>query len=77
VLAKYKDVLTNGLPKEQPLRREVDQEIEVLPPAEPPSKAPSRLKKQVSHLLKKGFVRLSKSPYGALLLLMNKKDGKL
>jgi len=72
VLGKYKDVLTNELPKELPPRREVDHKIEVLPGAEPPSKPPYRLnqkelmelKKQLNDLLERGYVRPSKSPYG-------------
>ena len=85
VLAKYGDVLTNELPMELPPRREVDHKIEVLPGAEPPSKAPYRLnqkelmelKKQLNDLLERGYVRPSKSLYGALVLFVNKKDGKL
>lgn len=85
VLAKYKDVLTNELPKKLPPRREVDHKIEVIPGAEPPSKAPYRLnqkelmelKKQLNDLLERGYVRPSKSPYGAPVLFVDKKDGKL
>ena len=85
VLAKYKDVLTNELPQELPPRREVDHKIEVIPGSEPPSKAPYRLnqkelmelKKQLNDLLARGYIRPSKSPYGAPVLFVDKKDGKL
>jgi clan AA aspartic protease (TIGR02281 family) len=85
VLAEYKDVLTNELPKELPPRREVDHKIEVQPGAEPPSKPPYRLnqkelmelKTQLNDLLERGYVRPSKSPYGAPVLFVDKKDGKL
>ena len=89
VLGKYKDVLTNELPQELPQelppRREVDHKIEVIPGSEPPSKAPYRLnqkellelKKQLNDLLSRGYIRPSKSPYGAPVLFVDKKDGKL
>ena len=84
-LNKYKDVLTNELPRELPPRREVDHKIDVVPGAEPPSKAPYRLdqkklmelKGQLNELLARGYVRPSKSPYGAPVLFVDKKDGKL
>ena len=85
VLGKYKDVLTNELPQELPPKREVDHKIEVIPRSEPPSKAPYQLnqkellelKKQLNDLLSKGYIRPRKSPYGASVLSMDKKDGKL
>ena len=39
VLGKYKDILTNELPQELPLKREVDHKIEMILGSEPPSKA--------------------------------------
>ena len=85
VLGRYKDVLTNELPQELPPTREVDHKIEVIPGSEPPSKAPYRLnqkellelKKQLNDLLSRGYIRPSKSPYGAPVLFVDKKDGKL
>jgi len=35
------------------------------------------LKKQLGELLERGYVRPSKSPYGAPVLFVEKKDGKL
>jgi hypothetical protein len=35
------------------------------------------LKVQLEELLAKGYIKPSKSPYGALVLFVHKKDGKL
>ena len=43
VLDEFQDVLTNELPEELLLVREVDHEIELVPMAEPQNKAPYRL----------------------------------
>jgi hypothetical protein len=85
VIQKFKDVLTKELPNELPPKREVDHKIEVVPGSEPPSKAPYRLdqrelvelKKQLRELSSKGYICQSKSPYGAPVLFVEKKDGKL
>ena len=85
VLKRYQDVMPEDLPNELPPRREVDHKIEVKPETEPPSKAPYRLsqkeleelKSQLDELLAKGYIRQSKSPYGAPVLFVDKKDGKL
>ena len=85
VLGKYKDVFTNELPQELPPKRKVDHKIEVIPGSEPPSKAPYQLnqkellelKKQLNDLLSRGYIRPNKSPYGAPMLFVDKKDGKL
>jgi hypothetical protein len=63
----------------------VDHKIEVIPRAEPPSKALYwlnqvglvDLKKQSNNLLARDYVRPSKSPYRAMVFFMHKKDGKL
>ena len=85
VIQGFGDVLTEELPDELPPRREVDHKIELVPGAAPPSKAPYRmnqrelveLKKQLNELLAKGYIRQSKSPYGAPVLFVDKKGGKL
>ena len=72
--------LSNKLPP----RQEVDHKIKVKPGTEPPSKAPYRLsqkeleelKSQLDELLAKGYIRQSKSFYGAPVLFVDK-DGKL
>ena len=63
----------------------MDHKIEVKPGTEPPSKAPycfsqkelEELKSQLDELLAKGYIRQSKSPYGAPVLFADKKDEKL
>ncbi|XP_048129411.1 uncharacterized protein LOC125313650 [Rhodamnia argentea] len=65
--------------------REVEFVIEIIPGAEPISKAPYRmslselneLKVQLQELLDKGFIRPSASPWGAPMLFVRKKDGSL
>jgi hypothetical protein len=68
-----------------PLKKEVDHKIEVISRLEPPSKVPywlnqvelMELKKKLNDLLARVYVRPSKSPYGASVLFVYKKDGKL
>ncbi|XP_074374411.1 uncharacterized protein LOC141714814 [Apium graveolens] len=70
-----------GLPPE----REVEFSIDLLPDAQPISKAPYRmallelqeLKEQLEELLDKGFIRPSVSPWGAPVLFVKKKDGSM
>ena len=73
------------LPLELPPKREVDYKIELVPGAEPQNKVPYRLnqvefkelKKQVDALLERGYIRQSKSPFGAPVLFVSKKDGQM
>jgi hypothetical protein len=59
--------------------------IEVMPGVAPPTKAPYRmnheelkeLKVQLKELLAKGYIKPSKSPYGAPVFFVHKKDGAL
>ena len=84
VLEKYKDVITDELPKYLPPKKVVDHKIDLVPGAEPPSKAPCRLnqvelqelKRQVNELLERGYIRPNKFSFGALMLFVSKKDGK-
>ena len=76
--------MPEDLPNELSPRREVDHKIEVKPRTKPPLKAPYRLQKeleelksQLDELRAKGYIRQSKSPYGAPVLFVDKKDGKL
>jgi len=85
VLEKFLDVMPEKLPKNLPPRRQVDHAIEVVPGVAPPAKAPYRmsheelkeLKVQLEELLAKGYIKPSKSPYGALVLFVHKNDGML
>ncbi|CAM6082385.1 unnamed protein product [Calypogeia fissa] len=73
------------LPKGLPPRREVDHQIELEPGSASQSKAPYRLnlnermmlKDALEELINQGFIRPSKSPYGAPALFVSKKDGTL
>jgi len=66
-----------------PPSREIEFSIDMVPGAGPVSIAPYRmapaelveLKKQIEELLEKQFIRPSVSPWGALVLLVKKKDG--
>jgi len=77
--------MPEDLPEDLPPRRRVDHAIEVMPGVEPLAKAPYRmsreelkeLKVQLEELLAKGYIKPSKSPYGAPVLFVHKKDGTL
>jgi hypothetical protein len=80
----YLDVfaeVTLGLP----LDREIKFTIDLMPGTQPIHKAPYRiapselkeLKKQLEDLVDRGFIRLSVSPWGAVVLFVGKKDGSL
>ncbi|GJY88434.1 putative nucleotidyltransferase, ribonuclease H [Tanacetum coccineum] len=67
------------------LHSDVEFNIELIPGAEPISKAPYRmapielkeLKDQLQELLERGFIRPSVSPWGAPVLFVKKKDGSM
>jgi hypothetical protein len=85
VLEKFSDALPEELPKDLPSRRQVDHVIKVMPRVAPLTKAPyqmsheelKELKVQLEELLVKGYIKPSKSPYGAPVLFVHKKDGTL
>ncbi|KAE8696991.1 cytochrome P450 78A7-like [Hibiscus syriacus] len=85
VLAEFKDVMPAKLPKKFPPKKEVDHKIELVPNAEPPARAPYRMappeleemRRQLKDLLDAGYIRPSKSPYGAPVLFQKKHDGSL
>jgi len=70
---------------ELPLERKVEFAIDLVPRTSPISIAPYRmsaselgeLKKQLEKLLEKQFISPSVSPWGAPVLLVNKKDGSM
>lgn len=80
VLTQYADLMPDELPKKLPPRRAVDHSIELEPGKQPPPKAPYRLsgpeleglKRQLKELTEAGFIRPSRSPYGAPVLFQRK-----
>jgi hypothetical protein len=85
VLSAYRDVFPEALPPGLPPPREVDHKIELVPGAQPQSRPTFRLsatelaelKQQLEELVKAGFIRPSKSPFGAPILFVKKKDGTM
>jgi len=85
MLKEFSNVMLEELPDELPPRRQVNHAIEVMLGVAPPAKAPYRmnheelreLKVQLEELLAKGYIKPSKSPYGAPVLFVHKKDGIL
>jgi hypothetical protein len=85
ILDEFLNVMLEKLPEDLPLRKQVDHAIEVMPGVVPPAKAPyqmsheelKELKVQLEELFAKGYIKHSKSPYGALVLFVHKKDGTL
>jgi len=81
MLEELPDELLNKLPP----RKQVNHPIEVILGVAPPAKAPYRmsheelkeLKVQLEELFVKGYIKPSKSPYGAPVLFVHKKDGTL
>ena len=77
----FPDELPAGLPPS----REVDHRIELVPGSSPPSRPTIRLsatelaelKKQLEELVAAGFIQPSKSPFGAPILFVKKKDGTM
>jgi hypothetical protein len=65
--------------------REIDHRIDLEPGQNPPSRPTYRmsqpemdeLKKQLSELMDKGYIQESKSPYGAPVIFVKKKDGTM
>ena len=74
-----------SLPAGLPPSREVDHKIELVPGSRPTSRPTFRmsaselaeLKKQLEELVKAGFIQPSKSPFGAPILFVKKKDGTM
>lgn len=85
LLQEFRGVFPESLPPGLPPQRDVDHKIELEPGQPPPSKATYRmsyeelaeLKKQLIDLLEKGHIQPSKSPFGAPVLFVRKKDRSL
>ncbi|CAN6487401.1 unnamed protein product [Victoria cruziana] len=84
IVQEYADVFPEDLPG-LPLEREIEFMIKLMPGVQRISKTPYRmtpaeladLKKQIQELMDKGFIQPSKSPWGAPILFMKKKDGTM
>ncbi|KAL8098129.1 hypothetical protein AgCh_031048 [Apium graveolens] len=84
IVREFPDVFPEELPGLPP-DREAEFFIDLIPGAEPVSKAPYRmapiemkeLAKQLQELLDKGVIRPSVSPWGAPVLFVKKKDGSM
>ena len=84
VVQEFPEVFLDDITKLPP-EREVEFAIDLVPGTRPILIAPYRmsaselgeLKKQLEELLEKQFIRLSVSPWGALVLLVKKKDGSM
>jgi hypothetical protein len=82
IVSEFPDVFPEELPG-MPLERKVEFAIELIPGTVPISKRAYRvsepelveLKKQIDELLEKGYIRPSTSPWAALVLFVQKKDG--
>ena len=80
VLREFRDMFVDEIP-ELPPRREIDFSIDLLPSSSPIKKSPYQmsflelieLKIQLQELLDKEYIRLSVSPWGALVLFVKKK----
>ena len=81
VVKDYPDVFPQELPG-MPSDRDIEFLIELLPGTGPisyrmPANDLEEIKKQIKELLEKGYIRRSSSPWGAPVLLVEKKDKSL
>ena len=85
LLQKHDQILTKELSAQLPPFREVNHEIDVESGSIPLSRPPFRLSqpeldelhRQMDQMLQRGFLRPSKSPYGAPVFFVRKADGTL
>ena len=83
VLQEYSDVFPSEVPAGLPPLRGIEHQIDLIPGAVLPNRAPSRtnleetkeIQRQVQELLDKGYVRESLSPCAVPVILVPKKDG--
>jgi hypothetical protein len=83
IIDEYRDVFPAELPHGLPPQREVDHKIQLTPGSAPtirPRMSAAelvQLKKQLEESTKSGFIQPSKSPFGAPILFVKKKDGTM
>ena len=83
ILDEFHDVFPDELPPHLPPTRNIDHQIDLIPGAAPVSIPPYRLSRleeeeiarQLKEYLSMGHIRVSKSPWGAPVLLVKKKEG--
>ncbi|WVZ70642.1 hypothetical protein U9M48_019290 [Paspalum notatum var. saurae] len=83
ILQEYADVFPKDLPPGLPPLRGIEHQIDLIPGAQLPNRAPYRtnpdetkeIQRQVQELLNKGYIRESLSPCSVPVLLVPKKDG--
>ncbi|XP_072146348.1 uncharacterized protein [Setaria viridis] len=83
ILQEYADVFPKDLPPGLPPLRGIEHQIDLIPGAQLPNRAPYRtnsdetkeIQRQVQTLLDKGYIRESLSPCSVPVLLVPKKDG--
>jgi hypothetical protein len=83
LLQTYSAIFPKELPRELLPSRRIEHSIDLFPDTQPMAKVPYRLsfdelkelKHQLQDLLNKGLIRPSKSPFGAPVLFVKKKDG--
>ena len=83
VLSELQDRFPKKLPRKLPPLREINHAIDLEPGSSPPSRPAYRLSKpelmefqrQLDELLAQGYVQPSKSPFGAPVFFIKKKDG--
>ena len=83
VLQEFRDVFPEEVPAGLPPLRGIEHQIDLIPGASLPNRAPYRtnpeetkeIQKQVQALLDKGYIRISLSPCAVPVILVPKKDG--